>query len=634
MDHAKAALLAERRKRRVAFHWEASSYGGRLPALSPMPLITSNKTQPTYDVIVVGSGAAGGQTAYTCAMEGAKVLMLEAGRNYDPVTETPMFQTNGQAPLRGGNTTDKPFGFHDATVDGGWSVPGEPYTSASDDPERKFWWWRARMMGGRTNHWGRISLRNGPYDFKPYSRDGLGFDWPLRYEDVAPYYDKTEMLVGVFGTSPGMENTPDSPPGVLLPPPKARAGEMLAQQRAKQLGIPVIPIHRAVLTVQQDANRLPAILHPNNPKAQRVLADAMRSRAACFWATPCGRGCSIKANYQSTTVHIPPALATGNLDILPNAMAREVTYDGSGKATGVIYIDKATGQEGRVQGKVIVLAASSAESVRILLNSKSAQFPNGLANSSGKVGKYIMDTVGASLNGHIPALEDLPLHNEDGAGGAHVYVPWWLYKEQLAGKLGFARGYHIEFSSGRHMPSATTAAGMEWITGGSYGRKFKEDARRYYGTAMGFAGRGEMIPNDDSYCDLDPKMKDKWGIPVLRFHWKWSAHETRQAAHMQKTFAAIIESMGGKVRTPPTEGRKAIEPGGKIIHEVGGTIMGADPKTSVTNQWCQTWDVKNLFITDGGPFVSNADKNPTLTIMALAWRSSDYIIDQLRKGNL
>ncbi len=288
-----------------------------------------------------------------------------------------------------------------------------------------------------------------------------------------------------------------------------------------------------------------------------------------------------------------------------------------------------------MRARVVVLAASSAESVRIMLNSKSARFPNGLANSSGLVGKYIMDTVGAGLGGQIPALENLPLHNEDGAGGNHAYVPWWLYKEQLAGKLGFARGYHIEFGSGRQMPGLSTGAGMDSLTNGSYGRQFKEDARRYYGSFMGFAGRGEMIPNEDSFCDLDPKVKDKYGIPVLRFHWKWSEHETRQAAHMHKTFAEMIEAMGGKVRSQvQADGAKAIEPGGKIIHEVGGTIMGADAKKSVTNQWCQTWDVKNLFVTDGGPFCSNADKNPTLTIMALAWRASDYLLSELKKGNL
>ncbi|HEY5553264.1 MAG TPA: GMC family oxidoreductase, partial [Opitutaceae bacterium] len=224
-------------------------------------------------------------------------------------------------------------------------------------------------------------------------------------------------------------------------------------------------------------------------------------------------------------------------------------------------------------------------------------------------------------------------HNEDGAGGAHAYVPWWLYQEQLAGKLGFARGYHLEFGGGRQMPGFGTGAGLEWLTGGSYGAKFKEDARRYYGSFVGFSGRGEMIPNDDSFCEIDPDVKDKWGIPVLRFHWKWSEHETRQAKHMQETAVAIIEAMGGRARGKPREdGADAIEPGGKIIHEVGGTIMGADPRASVTNQWCQTWDVPNLFVTDGGPFVSNADKNPTLTIMALAWRAADRMLDEMRKG--
>ena len=599
-----------------------------------MPVITASKTQPSYDVIVVGSGAGGGQTAYTLAMEGVKVLMLEAGRNYDPVKETPMFQTNDQAPLRGSSTPDKPFGFYDSTVDGGWEVPGEPYTSASSDPARKFWWWRARMLGGRTNHWGRISLRNGPYDFKPYSRDGLGLDWPIGYDDVAPYYDKVEMLIGVYGSNNGLENTPDSSPGVLLPPPKARAGELLAQNRAKKLGIPVIPIHRAVLSVKQDADTIPAKLHPQNPTAQRILAQSMRERAACFWATNCGRGCSTRANYQSTTVHLPPALATGNLDILPNAMVREVTMDENGKATGVIYIDRVTGEAHTLKARVVVLAASSAESVRVLLNSKSVRYPNGVANSSGLVGKYIMDTVGARLGGQIPLLENLPLHNEDGAGGNHVYVPWWLYQEQHAGKLDFARGYHIEFSTGRGMPGMGAATGVANLTGGSYGRQFKEDARRYYGSFIGFAGRGEMIPNDDSFCDIDPAVQDKWGTPVLRFHWKWSDHETRQAAHMQRTFVDIITAMGGKPGKPDPTGSAAIEAGGKIIHEVGGTIMGTDPKKSVTNQWCQTWDVKNLFVTDGGPFASNADKNPTITIMALAWRASDYLMAEMKKGNL
>jgi choline dehydrogenase-like flavoprotein len=603
---------------------------------TPMPIIASSQAKPEYDVIVVGSGAGGGQAAYTLTMEGARVLMLEAGRYYDPVQESAMFQTNAQAPLRAFATKDKPFGFHDATVDGGWQMAGEPYTQTSDDPSRQFGWWRARMLGGRTNHWGRIALRNGPYDFKPYSRDGLGFDWPIGYDDIAPYYDKVEMLIGVYGENNGLENTPHSPEGVLLPPPAFRAGEMLAAKYMKELGIPAIPIHRAILSRRLDADRLPAKLHPNNPRAQRVLAKAMAERAACFWATDCGRGCAIRANYQSTTVHLPPALDTGNLDILPNAMAREVTVNERGLADGVIFIDKTTGLECRVRGRAVVLAASACETVRLLLNSQSPRFPQGLGNSSGLVGKYILDTVGAGLGGQIPRLESLPPLNEEGAGG-HVYTPWWLYQEQKAGRLGFARGYHIEWGSGRGMPDGQTGAGLENFGRGTYGRKFKEDVRRYYGSFIGFAGRGEMIPNENSFCELDPVVKDKWGIPVLRFSWKWSEHELRQAEHMVKTFADIITAMGGKImggdEARRRTGAQAIEKGGTIIHEVGGAISGADPRKSVTGPWGATWDVKNLYLTDGAPFASNADKNPTLTIMALAWRAADHLLAELKKGS-
>ncbi len=599
-----------------------------------MPFITTTAAEKeTYDVIVVGSGAGGGQTAYTLTMDGARVLMLEAGRKYDPVAETPMFQTPDQAPLREEGTSDKPFGFYDATIDGGWDVPDEPYVQTSTDDAGRFDWWRARMLGGRTNHWGRIALRDGPYDFKPYSRDGMGFDWPISYAEMAPYYDKVELLIGVYGANDGLENTPNSSPGCLLPPPKPRVSDLLIAAGARKLGIPAIAGHRAVLTQQLDWKNSPARLHPGNLTAQKIIAADMQRRAACFWATPCGRGCSIRANYQSTTVHLPPALATGKLDILTDAMVYEVTLGKDGRATGVGFVDKTTGKQHHVAARAVVLAASACESVRILLNSKSAQFPNGLGNSSGKLGKYLMDTVGTSLSGQVPLLESLPPHNEDGASGGHMYTPWWLYGD--ADKLGFARGYHIEFGGGRSMPGLGTAAGLEWLTGGSYGAKFKQDARRYYGSFVGFDGRGEMVPNEHSYCEIDPTVKDKWGIPVLRFHWQWSQHETRQAAHMQMTFAEIIEAMGGRVHgRVETDGAKAIAPGGSIIHEVGGAIMGADAKTSVTDQWCQTWDVNNLFLADGAPFPSNADKNPTLSIMANAWRVADRILERMRRKEL
>jgi choline dehydrogenase-like flavoprotein len=361
----------------------------------------------------------------------------------------------------------------------------------------------------------------------------------------------------------------------------------------------------------------------------------MDQRLACFWATKCGRGCSIKANYQSTTVHIPPALASGNLDIITNAMARVVETDSSGKATAVNFIDKTTGKDYSVKGRIIALAASSLESIRIMMNSQSFHHPDGIGNSSGLLGKYIMDTTGARVSGHVPALENMPPHNEDGAGGAHIYAPWWLYKEQISGKLDFPRGYHIETGGTRGEPGPTSFGGLESLTKGSYGKQLKEDARRYYGSFVGYSGRGEMIPNEDCYASIDNTVKDKWGIPVLKFHWKWHEHEIRQAAHMHKTFAELIIEQGGTVTSEvdPT-GKKALYRPGEIIHEVGGAIMGDNNKKSVTNQFMQSWDVSNLFLTDGASFCSNADKNPTLSIMAIAWRSCDYMMEEMKKGNI
>lgn len=592
--------------------------------------LRQSKTDTQYDAIIVGSGAGGGMAAYQLSIQGMKVLVLEAGRDYDPVSETPMFQTPRDAPLMGAGNADKPFGFYDATVDGGWRVPGEPYTTA---PGSEFQWWRARMLGGRTNHWGRISLRMGEYDFKPKSRDGLGADWPLTYEELAPYYDKTEMLIGVYGGEEPLENTPASSPGVLQPPPAPRVYELMTKKYGAKLGMPVIPAHRAVLTKRQDSSVLPQKLHPDNPLAQKVLKESMDSRQACFYATPCGRGCSIKANFQSTTVLLPPAMATGNVTLITDAMVRAVSVNDKGKATGVHYIDKMTRTDHHVKARIVVLAASAAETSRVLLNSKSRLFPNGLANSSGLVGKYLMDTVGASLGGQVPQLENLPPMNDDGVAGDHLYIPWWKYGDQKKGKMNFARGYHVELGGGKGMPGSGFQGNLERYTQGAYGKKYKEEMRRYYGSFISYDGRGEMIPNEDSFCELDPEVVDQWGIPVLRFSWKWSDHELNQAVHMQKTFAELIESMGGTVNgTVQTDGSKAIAKGGQIIHEVGTTRMGDNAKTSVLNANCQAWDVNNLFVTDGAPFVSNADKNPTLTILALAWRTCDHIIAESKRG--
>jgi choline dehydrogenase-like flavoprotein len=328
-------------------------------------------------------------------------------------------------------------------------------------------------------------------------------------------------------------------------------------------------------------------------------------------------------------------MKTGNLEVRTGAMVREVLVGSDGLARGVSYVDKKTRSDVAVYGKIVVLAASCCETARIMLNSKSSQFPNGIANSTGLVGKYIMDTVGSAVSGYLPILEDLPPQNEDGVGGMHLYMPWWHYKEQKAGKMPFARGYHIEIGGGRNQPGAGALGGYAHRLGGGYGLDLKKNLRKLYGADVHFSGRGEMIPNEDSYCEIDPNVVDQWGIPVLRFHFKWSQDELLQAKHMQETFQQIIETAGGVVtRKSGPENNWGISAGGEIIHEVGATKMGDNPKTSVLNQYCQAWDCKNLFITDAAPFVSNADKNPTLTISALGWRTSEYIADQVKKLNV
>jgi choline dehydrogenase-like flavoprotein len=332
-------------------------------------------------------------------------------------------------------------------------------------------------------------------------------------------------------------------------------------------------------------------------------------------------------------VLVLPTVRAGRLTLKTDAMVREVTVGRTGLADGVVYIDRATGREERVDARVVVLAASACESARLLLNSRSNRFPQGLANSSGTVGKYLTDTTGTDVAGFVPALMDGIPHNEDGVGGAHLYMPWWLDNR----KLDFPRGYHIEIWGGRGMPGYGFMGGIErFPPGGGYGQQLKDDYRRYYGSIIGFSGRGEQIPNEDCYCELDPNVVDRWGIPVLRFHWKWTDHEHRQVKHMQETFRALITEMGGEPRgaMPGPERGYGIADGGRIIHELGVTRMGDDPSRSVLNRWCQAHDVKNLFVADGGPFVSQADKNPTWTILALAWRTADRIVELRRGGEI
>ena len=572
------------------------------------------KVRPkNYDAVIVGSGAGGGMAAYTLANAGLSVALIEAGPAYDPRENVTQLKWPYESPRRGAATKFRPFGDFDACY-WGWEIDGEPYTHS----EGTEWeWWRARMVGGRTNHWGRISLRFGPKDFKRKSIDGLGDDWPIGYEDVKPYYDKVDKLIGVFGTNEGLENDPD---GIFLPPPKPRLHELFIKRAATAAGVRVIPSRLSILT--------------------KKIND---QRGSCFFCSQCNRGCQVYADFSSSSVLVKPAVATGKVDLYTNAMAREVLTGNDGLAAGVSYIDKTDMQEYQVKGKTVILAASACESARLLLNSKSQRHPNGLANSSDVVGRYLHDSTGSAVSGVLPQLFGRKRYNEDGVGGMHVYSPWWLDNK----KLDFPRGYHIEYWGGMGMPSYGFSWGIEGLNGtfpvnghqkeaGGYGKSLKEDYRYFYGAAVGMAGRGEAIASRDNYCEIDPDVVDKYGIPVLRFHVKWSDHEIKQAKHMQETFKEIMHNMGAIVlsKDKGAEDNYGLEPPGKIIHEAGTVRMGSDPRTSALNKYSQAHDCKNLFVMDGGPFVSQADKNITWTILALSMRASEYLVDEMKKRNI
>jgi choline dehydrogenase-like flavoprotein len=567
-----------------------------------MPQVIRSPKQ--YDVCIIGSGAGGGTAAKVLTEGGLNVVMLEAGPALNPEQDYKEHLWPYDLPHRGvgvGGKYRHELNDEFLAPNGFWEIDGEPYTSA---PGSKFRWFRSRIVGGRTNHWGRIALRFAPVDFKVRSMDGMGDDWPLSNEDVAPYYDKVEAYIGVYGTK---ENISSAPDGVFMPPPAPRCTDLYVKKICDNLNITCIPGRAALIT------------------------KPLNGRRPCHYCGQCGRGCVTASNFSSSQVMIPPAQATGRLTMITNAMAREITVGKDGKAEAVVYIDKATKTERRLNAKAFVVAASACESARLLLNSRSASFADGLANSSGAVGHYLTDSVGSSGFGYFPQLEKVPPHNHDGAGTPHMYIPWWKFNR----RNDFLRGYHIEFGGGPGMPEVGQFDGVAERYEG-YGTSFKQRCKQMYGAFIGFAGRGEMIPNERSYCDLDPDVVDQWGIPVLRFHWQWGDNEIKMAKDMQETFKEMVESGGGTYFGVSTgnENPYGIADGGVIIHEIGTARMGSNPKTSVLNQYCQAHDVKNLFVTDGASFVTNSDKNPTLTIMALSWRASDYLLEQAKKGSL
>ena len=463
-----------------------------------------------YDVCIIGSGAAGGTAAKVLTEGGLEVVMLEAGPALDPGKDFKEHLWPYELTHRGagiaGMYYNLPYLSEFSAPNAFFTIRGEPYTTA---PDSKFMWLRSRIVGGRTNHWARIALRFAEVDFKGRSADGVADDWPVTYQDLSAYYDKVESFIGVFGSK---ENIPSAPDGIFLPPPKPRCTELIIKKACDTLKILCVPSRLAIIT------------------------KSINGRPPCHYCAQCDRGCKTASNFSSSQVMLPPAVGTGRLTLITNAMARMVLLGADGKAKAVSYIDKTTRTEHQVRARASVIGASACESALLLLNSKSASFPDGLGNTSGVIGRFLTDTVGSSGVGFFPQLKKVPPHNHDGVGGMHLYAPWWKFDR----KNDFLRGYHIEFGGGRVMPHFGQFRGVCREHEG-YGTRLKEKCLENYGTLIGFGGRGEMIPNKETYCEIDSQVADEWGIPALRFHFKWGSNEVRMAKDMQETFKAIVE---------------------------------------------------------------------------------------------
>lgn len=531
---------------------------------------------------------------------GLNCALLEAGPPINPAVDYKEHVWPYELMYRGwgpGYKYNKPYIDAFNAHLGSWDLKGEPYTVAEGD---RFMWFRSRVLGGRTNIWSRVALRFSPYDFKPYSTDGGGMDWPISYEDVAPYYERVEQLIGVFGNRDGLTSMPD---GIYQPPPAPRCFERLVAKGCHKLNIPIVAARNAILTQPHDG------------------------RPACHYCAECSRGCVTASRFSSTQVLIPKAMKTGRLDLLTNAMAREILTDNEGRCTAVSYVDRNDKREYQIRARSVIVAGGAMESTRLLLNSRSSRSPNGLANSSGTLGRFLTDTVGYYATAHFPQLMGRKIENEDGVSGGHLMIPWWL--QNVKGR-DFRRGYHVELFGGANMGSVVSAGTVATMMHDGYGSDLKKHAKELFGSTFGLSGRGEMIPNNKSWVEIDPSVVDAQGIPVLRIHWGWNEEDLAMMRHMRQTFDEIIDAAGGKVITRRSE----ISTGGEILHEVGTARMGSDRRSSVLNGFNQAHDVKNLFVVDAAAFSSNPEKNPTITILALSMRASEYLMDQARKGEI
>ncbi|MGH9583393.1 MAG: GMC family oxidoreductase [Bryobacteraceae bacterium] len=547
-----------------------------------------------YDVVIVGSGATGGWACMALAESGFKVALLEAGSHIDPMKD---FHHSWpyEVPFRG---RGKPGFLHKFFPDANEynyrimiDDRDNPYTTAPHEPFR---WIRSRILGGRTLHWSRASDRISDFEFKAASRDGYGENWPISYHDIAPYYDRVERFIGV---SAAAANLPQFPDGVFLPPMPLNCAETIFQAAARKIAMPCTQRRVAQLT------------------------RPLHHRPSCHYCGNCGNGCEVGAMFNTVVSTLPPALKTGNVTLLCDSVVSHVLMDGENRARGVRYVERYTNRSVEIGAKVVVIAGSSLENTRLLLNSQRG----GLANSSGVLGQYLMDQIaGAGVSGFLPVLKGAAIRDDDGKAGG-LYIPNFVNLGARGGSGKFIRGYAMSASGGAQQ-FPYFASGVP-----GFGSDFKRQVKKLYPAfARVWLSGGEMLARKENFVDLDPVVRDKWGIPALRIHCTHCDNDRK----VYEDFFGHAKELFLAARGEIVDAKPAIAVPGSMIHEVGTCRMGDDPKKSVLNSFCQTHDISNLFVFGGGCFVTTSDKHPTLTMMAITARGCDYLIDAVRRGRV